>query len=480
MDQTHRKVMSTRTSTCTAASLLQLGGNFSVLPLELAFDILDELFLGMGHTGLCALRNLSLASYSSFQTVSAYLQHKVPSQHFDNVQWVSFPEGDADIDAADLGMEILPIDGFAETGPDIITSTILNDCPQCFDWLCGIFPGLDCESCNQHGWSFAAIAAYAGSAQILNHFLAKTNGARGSFFPLLGCEANPFDAIPETPFQILVYQRDLGKFERCLDVLEPTLFEANALYRRFDGVVGRAMFGPEDLLTICTFSTPSLAQRLDALGAPLYNILRGTGTSWHAAVQNGPELLSYINEHTAEKPTSRDFEGDTPLHVAIRLDRVDSVFWFSKYTDTQNFRWDTSYPESLEIACQLTSLQSLKCLDILLPQYPGWKMDSSTTSILLRTTARVTREAALTLAVQNHIDQAAYQQIRDELEDRAIGKTELILQNSKMDLFLEGRLDKSQRRTLRGTRDYRIYRQARLHAWLGGFGQLARAMQKIC
>lgn len=464
----------------TAVSLLQLGGNLSILPLELVFDILDEIFLGTGHAGLCSLRNLSLASYSSFQTVSAYLQRKIPSECFDNVQWVSFPEDNEDIDASDLGLEILPIDGSAETGPDIITSTILNDCPQCFDWLCGIFPGLDCESCNQHGWSFAAIAAHAGSAQILKHFLTKTNGARGSFFPLLGCEANPFGAISETPFQILVYQRDLAKFERCLDVLEPTLFEANTLYGEFDGAVGRAMFDPEDLLTICTFVSPSLAQRLDALGAQLYNILRGTGTSWHAAVQNGPEFLSYINEHTAEKPTSRDFEGDTPLHVAIRLDRVDSVLWFSKYTDVQDFRWDTSYPESLEIACQLASLESLKCLDILLPQYLGWKMDSFTTAILLCTIAEVTREAALTLAVQSNIDQAAYQQLRDELEDRAIRKTELILQNSKMDLFLEGRLDRSQRRTLRRTRDYRIYRQARLHAWFGGFGQLARAMQKVC
>lgn len=46
----------------TALSLLQLGGNLSMLPLELVFHILDELFLGTGHAGLCALRNLSLTS----------------------------------------------------------------------------------------------------------------------------------------------------------------------------------------------------------------------------------------------------------------------------------------------------------------------------------------------------------------------------------------------------------------------------------
>lgn len=235
------------------------------------------------------------------------------------------------------------------------------------------------------------------------------------------------------------------------------------------------MFDPDDLLTICTFASIPLAQRLEALGAPLYSILRGTGTSWHAAALNGPEFLFYVHEHTAAKPTSQDFQGDTPLHVAIRSNRVDSVLWLSKYDEEQYWRWDPLYPSALEVACQLTSPESVLCLGILLPKYPGWKMDAFLTGFLLRTIADETWEEARIQAVRSNIDLAAYQKIRDELEDLAIRKTELILENSTMDLFLERR----QRRYARRTDEYRMFRQARLQAWFAGFGRLAWAMQMV-
>lgn len=198
-----------------------------MLPLELAFEILEKLFLGTGHAGLCALRNLSLASHSTFQTVSVYLQCKIPFEYLHNVQWVPFPDKDEDVEAADLEIEILPLDDSLETCPDIITSTVLDDCPQCFDWLCKEFPSLNPKCCNRHGWSFAAIVAHAGSARLLKHFLTKTNGAYGTFFPLMTAEANPFAAESDTPWRILVNQCDLAKFERCLLVIELVLVKAN-------------------------------------------------------------------------------------------------------------------------------------------------------------------------------------------------------------------------------------------------------------
>lgn len=230
---------------------------------------------------------------------------------------------------------------------------------------------------------------------------------------------------------------------------------------------------PEDRLTLCTFASPSVARRLEALGAPLYNVRRGTASSWHAAVLNGPEFLSYINEHTTQRPTLRDLEGDTPLHVAICANRVDSVIWLSKYTDAQAFSWDSAYPETLEIACQLTSPESVRCLEIILPKYIHWMMDTFVASFYLRTIAEVTREDACAQAVRGDVDQIAYQEIRDRFEYRAIRKTET------MEWFFEGCMDGSQRQTIRQTEENRLFRQAKLQAWFGGFERLAWAMKKV-
>lgn len=100
------------------------------------------------------------------------------------------------------------------------------------------------------------------------------------------------------------------------------------------------------------------------------------------------------------------------------------------------------------------------------------------TAYLLRTVADETWEEACAQAVRSDIDKTAYHNIRDELEDRAIRKAGLILQNSNMELFLEIRMERGQRRFVRRTQEYRMFRQARARAWVGASGGLAWAMQK--
>ncbi|KAJ5266630.1 hypothetical protein N7478_009438 [Penicillium angulare] len=50
-------------------------------------------------------------------------------------------------------------------------------------------------------------------------------------------------------------------------------------------------------------------------------------TAYHAAVTNGPEFLDYLHKKCTHSHLTTDFSKETPLHYAVKANRLDSVTW---------------------------------------------------------------------------------------------------------------------------------------------------------
>lgn len=452
-------------------------GNLAALPLELAFDILDECLVEsprLTHKGLCALRCLALSSLSGKTLVNNYLQRNVSSRHLRDqlqVEWWPYMSAVVPLSLREIA-EIAPIEGLPGVGPDLITDTVMDDCPECFDWLCKQIPKLDAGACNEHGWAFIAIACHAGSFKILEHFLDVEYPLKAPI-GLLAQAAN-HNTLRPTPIGLMAQKKDLQFFEHLFEVVEPHL---HAL--RVPSVIRGALTW-EDKLDLCTFATPELAERLEEVGVNLFDISGPSSSSWHAGALNGPAFLEYLNrKSTYISKNGPMWVTDTPLHTAVKANKLDSVRWLKQHgaNPKLTYRGD-SRRNPIHLAATLDSEMSVEMLEELIPAPGrGIKMTSSESGKLLYSLVEGLALTTHRQAVRTDLDEAAYREIRDLYEDRAIRKCRLILRVSADD-HLAPVADSTRPRVFESGRHFAIrqHEKAKELAYFTGFERLLHTM----
>lgn len=405
----------------------------TALPVELAYNILDECLMGVSwltHKGLCALRSLALTSHSAKTLVTTYLQRSIPSAFFHeqlNVEWWPYMPAVVHLTLQEMS-EIAPIDGFPGQERDIITDTVMDDCPECFDWLCKKIPKLDAGACNKNGWSFVAIACHAGSFKILKHFLDPECPLKAPI-ALLSNPAN-HNTLRPTPIGLMAQNKDLRCFERLFDIIEPHL---HAL--RLPSVI-RGSLTDEDKLHLCTFATPELAERLEEVDVILYDISIPHTSSWHAGALNGPAFLDYLNRRSVQiSKNGPMWVEHTPLYTAVQANRLDSVRWLKKHGASPKLTYTgDSRRNPIHLAVTLDSETSIEILEELLPAPGrGGKISSLESGKLLFSLVEELIGFVHGQAVRSDIDNDAYQKCLDLHEDRAVRKCRLILRVSAGD-----------------------------------------------
>lgn len=462
-------------SSCPPTPFLRSG--LAALPLEIAYNILDECLIGafwLTHKGLCALRSLALTSRSAKTLVTAYIRRTIPSTFLHdqlNVQWWPYMPAAVNLTLPEIS-QIAPIDGIPGHARDIITDTVMDDCPECFDWLCTKIPKLGAGACNEHGWSFVAIACYAGSFNILEHFLDPEYPLKARI-ALLSSPAN-HNILRPTPIGLMAQKKDLRFFERLFDIIEPHL---HAL--RLPSVL-RGSLTAEDKLHLCTFATPELAERLEEVGVILCDITIQHTSSWHAGALNGPAFLDYLSRKSVQiSKNGPMWVEHTPLYTAVQANRLDSVRWLKRHGASPKLTYTgDSRRNPIHLAAALGSETSIEILEELLPAPGrGAMINSLESGKLLLSLVEGLVALAHDQAVRSDIDNIAYQDLLDLHEDRAVRKCRLILRVSAGDHLkpIAGPLGP---RVLEGGRHVAIkqHEKAKKLACLAGFERLLHTM----
>lgn len=190
---------------------------------------------------------------------------------------------------------------------------------------------MDCYGCNVYGWSYVAIAIYARSMQILEYMFAWDQPV-GTMDLILCMRANAFQNTPvPTPLSFVVWRGDLQYLECLLELWKPC--PESRIRKGLCSV---------DKYILCTFVTEELAVLLAEIGFPIQDAVLSdldrsrssftrSATSWHAAVQNGPGFLEYLERHSKISKNSLDVNGESPLDYAIRAHRIDSILWLQQH-----------------------------------------------------------------------------------------------------------------------------------------------------
>ena len=164
---------------CQPKPLVPAMGNLSMLPPEIIFGILDEIFGGsprLSHESFHAINQIMRTNKTLEQYIKlGWMGSNVPNsfkQHMDAVQW--YPNVDIAKTALILQGEDpeqpMPITGSFGIGPDLITGIIFDDCTECFEWFSEVLPHTHMSCCNEGGWSFLSLALYARAEKLLDLF----------------------------------------------------------------------------------------------------------------------------------------------------------------------------------------------------------------------------------------------------------------------------------------------------------------------
>lgn len=430
----------------------------------------------LAHKGICALRSLALTGQSAKALVNTYLQRSLPSKYLRdqlNVECWPYMPAVAPIQFHDV-IAFAPIEGRPGIGPDVITDTVLDDCPECFDWLCKKVPGLNASACNEHGWSFIGIACYAGSFKILEHFL-DVDDPRKSPIGLLAEAAN-HNTLEPTPIGLVARQRSLQSFERLFGFIQ------NHLHSLKVPSLIRGALTDEEKMDICTFATPELAQRLERIGVEAFDISGPRSSSWHAGATNGPAILDYLNSRSTQiSKNGPMWIRDTPLHAAVQANRLDSVRWLKHHGASPKLTYSGDTRQNpIHLAALQDSETSVEMLEVLLPAPGrGGRISSLESGKILYSLVEGLVCTAHAQAVRAGLDENAYLQLRDVYEDRAIRKCRLMLKVSAGD-HLAPISDPSRPRLLESGRHLamRQHERARMLAWLSGFERLLHTMDQ--
>lgn len=430
----------------------------------------------LAHKGLCALRSLALTGQSAEALVIAYLQRSRPSQYLRdqlNVECWPYIPAPIPIEFHDL-IAIAPIEGRPEVGPDVITDTVLDDCPECFNWLCGKIPRLNASACNEHGWSFIGIACYAGSSKILEQFF-DVDDSRKSPIGLLAEAAN-HNTLEPTPIGLVARQRSLQSFDQLFSFIQ------NNLHALKVSSLLRGALTDDEKMDICTFATPELAQRLERIGVEIFDISSPRSSSWHAGARNGPGMLDYLNSRSTQiSKNGPMWILNTPLHAAVQANRLESVRWLKHHGASAKLTYGGDTRQNpIHLAALQDSEMSVEMLEVLLPA-PGRsaRMSSVESGKILYSLVEGLVCTVHSQAVRTDLDENAYLQLRDVYEHRAIRKCRLILKVSAGD-HLAPVSDPSRPRLLESGRHLAVrqHERGRMLAWLSGFDRLLDTMDQ--
>ncbi|KAJ5778223.1 hypothetical protein N7520_001469 [Penicillium odoratum] len=286
------------------------------------------------HLNLCRVRQIARSTEKAAALVGKFLYSNKCFQHELEAAFLG-PYRDAQRGrTAPLNM-LVPIHGWPGDEPDVITGAILDNCPECFEWICRRLPTMDCYGCNLFGWSYVAIAVYARSVDILEYLFA-WNEPVGSMERMMCIRANAFQmSATPTPLSFAAWRGDVWFLEFLLDFWRP--HESGRLESKtLNGL------SSVDKYYFCTFATKDVAVQLARVGLPIHNTvlpdldrplvsLTRSATSWHAAVFNGPIFLNSLERNSNVSKFALDANGESPLHFAMRARRVDSIAWLTKH-----------------------------------------------------------------------------------------------------------------------------------------------------
>ncbi|KAJ5810330.1 uncharacterized protein N7503_002548 [Penicillium pulvis] len=282
------------------------------------------------HPNLCRIRQISRSTDAAAAFVGKFLYNNRRFHHELETAFLG-PYRDAQRGRKAPLNKLVSITGWPGVEPDVITGAILDDCPGCFDWIRRRLPGMDCYGCNVYGWTYVAIAVYARSVEILEYMFAWDQPV-GTMNLILCMPANAFQMTHfPTPLSLVAWREDLQFLESLLELWKPC--PESRIRKGLSSV---------DKYFLCTFVTEKIAVRLAEIGFPIQETVlsdldgyrssfTSLATSWHAAVQNGPDFLEYLERHSKLSKDSLDANGESPHHYARRANQVDSVLWLQQH-----------------------------------------------------------------------------------------------------------------------------------------------------
>ncbi|KAJ6095408.1 hypothetical protein N7486_006154 [Penicillium sp. IBT 16267x] len=450
----------------------RLPGDLSILPLEILWLVFDQLLKDsprLTHSSLCLFRKLALTNKEVAGHIDSYLQN---GNHIENavreVRWWTYSTAENTMNENNT-----PIYPITSEESDVITGAIRDDCPDCFIWLRKLTRELDGTGVNEYGWSFIAIAGHHASLKMLKYFFTM-NPYHGPCIPLLSRPAN-IARLTMTTLRMITDQHNIDFLRALFNFLGPRIRELNPT----SGKLTR-----EEKYCLCTFVTSNFAEQIEKIGVTLYetqDVLPLNRNAYHAAVSNSIEFLDYLHAHSSLPINLPDNRGETPLHCAIRANRLDSVIWLNEHGAKQDCKgW--SRLTAGHIAVRLTSEESERMMEAVLPApAPGSEaFDSSACGTMVRTLMEGLRETIQREEVRtenNTQDCVAFKLMHEE---RAIRKCKLILSASTGYNFFSRFEDLEVNVRNFHRSGVQQFKQARDIAMSLGFERLAEAIQGTC
>ncbi|OQD73701.1 hypothetical protein PENDEC_c014G04845 [Penicillium decumbens] len=401
-------------------------GNLHVFPLEVIWQIFDDLLMGgrdgrLTHKGLCAFRQISAINEQAAELVRTYIERQIPSEYLKEqiaAPWCPYlpaaiPQSYKEI------VEIAALNN-PPKGYDIVTDTIRDDCVECFSWLSETttVPNDHTHGCNEGGWSYVAIAACANSFRMLEAFC--TTSPYGSAITHLASPAN-HNCVEVSPLDIMARRQDLHFFERLIDLLLTRFPDPEVTALMKQGLSRQSM------IELCKFATPELAAKLHSVGIEICNSFTLNSSSWHAGVINSPAFLDYLRQNSILSVNGAPRCRNTPLFDAVNADRLDSVQWLLWHdADIHLSRTKDPRCTPLHLAATKCSDASEAILEKLLSASRLGRPSTPDLGMLLYSLVEGLVLTCLHEAVRSDIDHDGYMFLRNVHEDRAIRKCGLI------------------------------------------------------
>ncbi|KAJ5928171.1 hypothetical protein N7466_007127 [Penicillium verhagenii] len=406
-----------------------LPGDLNALPLELVWTIFDQLFMPdptrLTHKGFCSLRKLALTNKSVAAHIEAYLNKKKTANNIKSIvreiKWWNW----------DTIMGIMEDNGTKIDDPecDVITGTIIDDCPDCFMCLQKMIPELDGTGVSQNGWTFVALAAYHASLKILNFFFT-SKPYYGPCIHLLARWANVFRGRRYNTLSVITKQGNLQFLRALFTFLGPL----GVRQFNYPGPFGVPL-QIEDMYHLCGFATPKMAKHWRKFGIPLHLIRNGTDrlNAYHAAAAtNSIDFLDYLYEISPLDMNQRDNEGQTPLHFAISANRLDVVLWFIEHGAQENNTDRRSLINAGHLAAKPTTEQSEKMLEAVLPSAESALLKPISCGTMIGRMLNHLRKFIMESAVNSNLSIEEYASLRQLHEERALRKCHLIFNASTL------------------------------------------------
>ncbi|KAJ5735019.1 uncharacterized protein N7483_000144 [Penicillium malachiteum] len=344
-------------------------GTLGQLPLELVWSILDQLFSGtpkVTYSSLRVIRNLALTSTSAAAHIESYMANQSTLQLLrnavDDAKWHPYGRDETIEHEGDRSFTYLA--DAKSDDCDVITGAIIDDCTTCFKWLRNAVPVLDGTGVNKNGWTFVAIAGNFQSLNMFKYFDTLQSPNR-SWIQILTQPANIYQDIA-TALVVMSRQHNVKFLRAVFTILAPRLRELD----HPSALDGRPT--KEEQYLLCTFLTPELALEFEKVDMPLDNVdgaWPARGNAYHAGATNGPEFLEYLHGKSSLEKNARDSAFETPLHYAVRANRLDSVIWLNEHGAHEDYSESTE-SSAAQIAALSTTEESLAILKEVLPR-PG-------------------------------------------------------------------------------------------------------------